>query len=315
MARKPRIHVPGGFYHVILRGNGGQDIFHSVEDTKYFENLVSEGVDRFGHRVHCYCWMKNHVHLVIQIASIPLSKIVQNISFRYTLYINNKYSTIGHLFHGRYKAILVDPQNYLLQLVRYIHLNPVRANIVSKPEEFRWSSYRAYLGKCRCDWLTVDFVLRFFSNNRSEAAVDFKQFVIDGIEQGYTQQFVSGSVKSDILGDKEFLDEVSEDHKSNTDELISMEKIITTVCRRVNIDNELLVSPSRLREISKIRTIIAYLIMEHANCSLAEYCRYIKRDISTLSNAVRKYRIKLSSNDEELLNLSRIKNELGLTSQ
>jgi len=315
MARKPRLHVPGGFYHVILRGNGGQDIFFSVDDTKYFESLVSEGIKRFGHRIHCYCWMKNHVHLVIQIANTPLSKIIQNISFRYTLYVNNKYSRKGHLFQGRYKAILVDPQSYLLQLVRYINLNPVRAKIVNKSEEYKWSSHRAYLGKSSCDWLTTDFVLGTFSKNRIEALKDYQEFVLDGMQQGYRKEFISGSGRQDILGDGRFVEEVLEVSESKRADLMSMEKIIITVCNRFNINNQELISPSRAREISKIRTIIAYLIMEHGNCSLAEYCRFIRRDISTLSNAVRKYRNKLADNKEERMYLATVTNELGLTEQ
>lgn len=315
MARKPRLHVPGGFYHVILRGNGGQDIFFSVDDTKYFESLVSEGIKRFGHRIHCYCWMKNHVHLVIQIANTPLSKIIQNISFRYTLYINNKYSRKGHLFQGRYKAILVDPQSYLLQLVRYINLNPVRAKIVNKPEEYRWSSYRAYLGKSSCDWLITDFVLSFFSENKSEALNDYQQFIVDGLQEGYRKEFNNGSAQGLVLGNDQFVEEVLRAAESKNEYLISMEKIITSVCRSFNINNQELTLPSRAREISKIRTIIAYLIMEYGNCSLTEYCRFIRRDISTLSNAVREYRNKLADNEEERIYLATVTNELALTEQ
>jgi REP element-mobilizing transposase RayT len=299
MARKPRLHVPGGFYHVILRGNGGQDIFHSVEDSKFFESLVSEGIERFGHRIHCYCWMKNHIHLVIQIANTPLSKIIQNISFRYTLFINNKYDTRGHLFQGRYKAVLVDPENYLLQLIRYIDLNPVRAEIVNKPEEYRWSSHRAYMDKASCGWLTVDYILGLFSNNRAEALKDYQEFVIDGMQQGYRKEVISGSVRRDILGNDRFVEEVLKGLESKSEDLMSMEKIVTAVCKWC----------------SKIRTIIAYLIMEYGNCSLAEYCGYIGRDISTLSNAVRKYRSKLENNTEERLYLAGVKNELGLKNQ
>jgi len=90
MARKPRLHIPGGLYLVMLRGNGGQDIFFSDNDRIYFQSLVEEGVKRFEHRIHGYCWMRNHVHLAIQVGEAPLSKIIQNLSFRYTRYLNKK---------------------------------------------------------------------------------------------------------------------------------------------------------------------------------------------------------------------------------
>jgi len=296
----------------MLRGNGGQDIFLSVEDTKYFESLVSEGIKRFGHRVHSYCWMKNHVHLVIQLATTPLSKIIQNISFRYTLYINKIHSRVGHLFQGRYKAILIDPENYLLQLVRYINLNPVRAKIVNKSEEYKWSSHRAYLGKCRCDWLTTDFVLSLFSANNSEAVNNYQEFITDGMQEGYRKEFINGSRQGLVLGDDQFVEEVLKAAESKHEHLISMEKIIITVCNGFNVNKKELTLLSRNRGLSKIRTIIGYLVSEYGNCTLAEYCRYIRRDISTLSNAVSKYRNKLRTSNEEQLYLSEIRNELGL---
>ena len=126
MVRKTRIHYFGAVYHVILRGNGGQDIFYSQEDRYRLYLLLQEGIERFGHRIHAFCLMTNHLHIVVQVGDIALSKIFQNVSFRYTRYINKKQNRIGHLFQGRYKALLIDADTYLLELVRYIHNNPLR---------------------------------------------------------------------------------------------------------------------------------------------------------------------------------------------
>ncbi|MBU0675034.1 MAG: transposase, partial [Proteobacteria bacterium] len=112
MARKPRIHYPGAFYHVMLRGNGGQNIFYSTADRSRFCLLMQEGVERYRHRIHAYCLMSNHVHLIIEVGTIPLSRIIQNLSFRYTRYINTKKKRIGHLFQGRYKSLLIDGDSY-----------------------------------------------------------------------------------------------------------------------------------------------------------------------------------------------------------
>jgi len=106
MARKPRVHVPGGYYHVMMRGNMGSDLFFSEADYSRFFLLLQEGIERYGHRVHAFCLMTNHVHLLIQVGEIPLSRIIQNLGFRYTRYINSKRKEVGHLFQGRYKAIL-----------------------------------------------------------------------------------------------------------------------------------------------------------------------------------------------------------------
>jgi REP element-mobilizing transposase RayT len=126
MTRKQRIHIIGGFYHVMLRGNGGMDVFGSDDDRCRFLLLLQEGSIRFGFRLHAFCLMGNHIHLTIQVSDVPLSKIMQNLSFRYTRWFNAKNQRFGHLFQGRYKAILIDDSAYLLTLIRYIHLNPVR---------------------------------------------------------------------------------------------------------------------------------------------------------------------------------------------
>jgi len=147
MARKPRLHVPGGLYHVILRGNARQNVFFTAADRKYFFNLLAEGVVRFGYRVHAFCLMTNHLHLALQVSDIELSAGMQNLSFRYTRYLNTRRGQVGHVFDGRFKAFLVDQDRYGLALVRYLHLNPVRAKIVRTPDAYTWSSHRAYLGE------------------------------------------------------------------------------------------------------------------------------------------------------------------------
>jgi putative transposase len=130
---------PGGLYHVMMRGNGGEDIFFEDDDRYHFYLFAQQGLERFGHRIHGFCCMTNHDHLVVQVGDIPLSKIIQNLSFRYTRWINQRNKRIGHLFQGRYKALLIDADSYLLELVRYIHLNPCRAGMVKDPIQYPWS--------------------------------------------------------------------------------------------------------------------------------------------------------------------------------
>jgi len=115
MARKPRLEVPGGLYHVILRGNAQQDIFFTDDDRQAFYDLLGEGSQRFGYRIHAFCLMTNHIHLAIQTSEKPLSQSLHNLSFRYTRYVNKTQNRAGHLFQGRYKALLVDADSYLLE--------------------------------------------------------------------------------------------------------------------------------------------------------------------------------------------------------
>ncbi|MCP4307705.1 MAG: transposase [bacterium] len=208
MARKPRLHVPGGLYHVMLGGNGGQDVFYDEEDRYHLYLLIQQGVERYGHRIHAFCCMTNHIHLAIQVAEDPLSGIMQNLSFRYTRWINKKQARTGHLFQGRYKAILVDAHTYLLELVRYIHLNPVRAGMVEKPEDYAWSGHRAYMGIETLPWLETDWVLSQFAKRLTTCRKRYAVFVKEGIEEGYRQEFHHGGEDGRVLADDRFLEQV-----------------------------------------------------------------------------------------------------------
>src|SRR5712691_2327064 len=177
MARKPRLHVPGGLYHVCLRGNARQDVFFVPEDRHYFYGLLAEGVTRFGYRVHAFCLMTNHLHLALQAGESSLSAGMQNLAFRYTRYLNTRLKRVGHVFQGRFKAYLVDQDRYGLTLVRYIHLNPVRAGMVRTPGAYAFSSHRAYLGREAVPWLTTDWVLGQFGSRAGVAQARFSAFV------------------------------------------------------------------------------------------------------------------------------------------
>jgi len=118
MARKPRLHYTGAVYHVMARGNGGQNIFDCEEDRYRFYLFLQEGVERFRHRIHAFCLMDNHVHLAIQVGEKHLSRIMQSLCCRYTQWVNSRQKKVGHLFQGKYKAILVDADSYLAELVR-----------------------------------------------------------------------------------------------------------------------------------------------------------------------------------------------------
>jgi len=141
MARRPRIHFPGALYHVITRGNRRQGIFLDEKDLEKFLAYIVDYKSRHSFRLYAYALMKNHLHLLVEVEETPLSRIMQSLLFRYTRYFNRRYGEVGHLFQGRYKAIVCDKDAYLLELVRYIHLNPVRAKIVKSPEDYGWTGH------------------------------------------------------------------------------------------------------------------------------------------------------------------------------
>ncbi|MBU0673440.1 MAG: transposase, partial [Proteobacteria bacterium] len=300
MARKPRIHYPGAFYHVMLRGNGGQNIFYSTADRSRFCLLMQEGVERYRHRIHAYCLMSNHVHLIIEVGTIPLSRIIQNLSFRYTRYINTKKKRIGHLFQGRYKSLLIDGDSYLLELVRYIHCNPVRAGLVKNPDVYRWSSHQAYLGKNTIPWLMTQFVLSQFAARPEKAQKLYHDFVQSGIFEARRQEFHTGIFEGRILGDETFSESalaLAEEQRSSR---YSLKQIIDTVCLVYGINPELLSEPGKKQPAAMARAIVAYLVQEEDH-SLTDLGNLVRRDLSALSRAAGRIRER-AAEDVEISN-------------
>ncbi|MBM4277300.1 MAG: transposase [Deltaproteobacteria bacterium] len=288
MARKPRVHFPGALYHVMLRGNGGQEIFFSPEDRFRFFLLVQEGIERYRHKVHAFCLMTTHVHLAIEVGNIGLPRIIQNLAFRYTRWINWRRGRAGHLFQGRYKAVLVDADAYLLALTRYIHLNPVRSGIVEFPENYPWSGHRSYLGLEDIPWLTTEWVLSMFSQKARSARRAYREFVEQERDGGYQREYGKGSgVDSRILGDTIFLDKVLGQKQEGLGRSVAMEEIVSCVCKEFSLREEELSGSGKDRRVSRVRAVMAWLVQQSGCLTLSELSKRVGRDCSTLSTAAK----------------------------
>jgi putative transposase len=210
MARPLRIEYPSAFYHVTSRGNDQKDIFKSQKDREKFLSYLESAVVRYGAVIHAWCLMGNHYHLLLETPAGNLSQIMRHINGAYTTYFNVKRKRAGHLFQGRYKAILVEADEYAAELSRYIHLNPVRVGMVVKPEEYEWTSYRNYIGQSKApDWLKTDFILGYFSGKTSEAKTMYRKFVEDLLDNEYDSP-LKATIASTVLGSPEFVNEISE---------------------------------------------------------------------------------------------------------
>jgi putative transposase len=161
MGRKPRIYFPGAFYHVINRGNQRRKIYWDTADYEHMLRMLQDASQRYQLLVHAYCLMPNHFHLLAEVGEHPLELAMKSAETSYARYFNRRHRKIGHVFQARYRAILCDKSSYLLELIRYIHLNPVRAKLVNRPEEWSWSSHRSYVGLTRTEWLYQTDVLAF----------------------------------------------------------------------------------------------------------------------------------------------------------
>ncbi len=299
MARKPRIHFPGAFYHVILRGNAGQDIFFRVADRSKLYLLLQQGTERYKHRIHAFCCMTNHIHLVIQVLEIPLSRIIQNLSFRYTRHINSNRNKTGHLFQGRYKAIVIDADNYLLELVRYIHLNPVRAHMVKLPQEFKWSSHRCYIGGTKIPWLTTSWVLGQFGEKEDNARRLYEQFVLQDLHRQSRKEFQCGTHEGRILGSDSFAEVALVKANEQFQARYSIDDIVSLVSKESSIEPRQILQPGRNRNAAKARALIAYLVLESKHITLTELSKHLNRDLSGLSQAANRLQ-KRMQNDRAL---------------
>ncbi len=248
--------------------------------------MLQEGVTRFGYRVHGFCLMRNHVHLVLQVGEVPLSRALQNLAFRYTRHVNQTRQRVGHLFQGRYQALLVDAESYLLELVRYIHLNPVRARIVRDPARYPHSGHLGYLGKRRFAFLTTEWVLSHFDKRLGIARHRYARFVADGLGEGHRDDFHRGVDEVRVIGADKFVERTLKTAGQTVDRPPALKHIVGVVCRRIEIKETNLAAPGKGREAARARAVIGWLAMRTNAAPLTEVARQFNRDISTLSRAV-----------------------------
>lgn len=220
MARPLRIEFPGAVYHVTSRGNARDDIFADSTDRQTFLLLLENVVNRFNWICHAYCLMDNHYHLLIETPDGNASMGMRHLNGVYTQSFNRRHKRVGHVFQGRFKAIIVEKENHLLELCRYVVLNPVRAGMVSAPQKWHWSSYRATGGNAKKEsYLATDWILGQFGKTKSEARNKYRQFVKDGMAakeapwEKLKGQVILGSELfvervRDFLGGKEQLTEI-----------------------------------------------------------------------------------------------------------
>jgi len=204
MARPLRIEYAEAVYHVTSRGNARRSIFKDDKDRGMLLNILEEVNDRYHWFCYAYCLMNNHYHLVIETPDGNLSKGMRHLNGVYTMRFNRHHGSVGHVFQGRYKAILVQKESHLLEVCRYVVLNPVRAKVVEVPERWRWSSYRATARMEKAHpCLSTDWVLAQFGSKKRIAEKRYRVFVKDGIEGHRIWEDVKGQ---SILGEKDFVD-------------------------------------------------------------------------------------------------------------
>lgn len=282
MARRLRLHVPGGFYHVTLRGNHRQPIFFTEADRDRLDDVVAEAVDRLAARVHAYCWMTNHLHALVQISDAPLGQLILRIASQYARGVQTRLDTTGHLFERRYHAVLVDADAYLMTLVRYIHLNPVRAGLVAVPAAYPWSSHRVYLGECRRHWVTTEFTLRMLANQPNNATARYRELMGSSEPCSWgTGELVSHRDEPQIIGSNEFVARIrGVEYRPRSQQ--SLDDLIRACSERFQVTPETLASTSRAPRLAVARAWIGHEAVAGRIASICEVARRLGQSESTI---------------------------------
>lgn len=298
MGRRLRYHVENGVYHVMVRGNDKQDIFFDDKDYLKMLKLLTEGVERYEFKVLAYCFMKNHIHLAIQVGKFSLSTIMHSLNSRYTRYINFTKSRVGHLFQGRFRSILVDGDRYLGDLLRYIHLNPVKAGVVSYPSEYRWSSYRDYMGHDKQTIVSSKEVLLAFDGELERARYKMEEFTLAETSEEKAKVFEQG-FKDGVLGGKAFIAKIGLETKPAVSNPVGICEVVERFCCYYGLNIKDLMSESREHYISNSRAMLAHIVMCTDGLSLTELGAVVGRSVSQLSRSSTKIASKLRSSEEE----------------
>jgi len=289
MPRKTRIHVPGAFYHVTLRGNHRQDIFFCDDDRRLLNGIVAEVIEQLYARVHAFCWMSNHVHLLIQVSDTPLWRIMLRIASRYARQVQRRFHTTGHLFECRYHAVLVDADEYLLTLIRYIHLNPVDARMVANADAYAWSSHHNYTGSRRDPWVTTEFALGMLHRDGERARELYRRLLDDRINQPsapYTDELNPNDRR--ILGCDTFVAHAlgwSWQPKSHK----TVEQVIDEACKQFSVTRVQLFALTRSRRATHARAWITHQVTQLRIASVVQIARLFGRDESALRRSVLRY--------------------------
>jgi REP element-mobilizing transposase RayT len=280
MPRRPRLFVPGGFYHVTARGNHQQPLFRDLVDYRALEQIVAMALEPAHARVHAYCWMTNHIHLLVEISDLPLGVLMQRIGTRFARAVQKRVPTTGHLFENRYHALLVDVDEYFLVLLRYIHLNPVQAGMVARPDQYRWSSHDIYCGRRQASWVTTAFGLALFASRTTEARTRYERYLQ---EPATREEPPANREEPRILSSKP-ANATSPRHDPPAPRT-SLASLASDICAQHGVTLVDLVSTRRCSDLNRAREDLAARALSEGTASQREIAEFLHRSLAAVSRA------------------------------
>ena len=316
MARPLRIEYPDAWYHVMNRGRRGEDIFADDQDYIMFTDLLRETSEMWNVRVAAYCLMPNHYHMLLQTPNANLSRSMRHLNGVFTQRYNGRHQCDGQLFRGRYKSILIDSDSYLLQAVRYIHRNPVRAGLVEKIDAYKWSSHKGYLSIAgKWEWLYKSYILSMLSRNRKSRLRYYKRWV-SVAEDDEVSKKISGAKWPVCLGPQEFIDRIKEKYGSgeinreipaSRELLPDRKRIVDEVCRFYGVKNTEIMKSQRGRR-NDARNAAIYLTRKFRLDTFSEIGKQYKIDNDrTVRSVVERMKKRLTADGDLAREMEQLK--------
>ncbi len=318
MPRSARLDKPGALHHVIIRGIERAKIVDDDKDRNTFVERLGELSTELETPVFAWALMTNHAHILLKSGQVGLATFMRKMLTRYAITYNRRHRRHGHLFQNRYKSIVCEEDSYFKELVRYIHLNPLRAGFVGTPAKldwYKWSGHSVIVGRRKNSWQDREYVIRWFGKNKKEGKRGYREFVKKGIALGKQPHLVGGGLirsaggwsevkalrriggrqASDerILGSGEFVKQMTSqidlERKYRllaTDRQENAQKLIVLTCKERGIVIESLKNGSRLSPVSKVRSDLALLLVKEYGLSLAETARQLGVSTSAIARII-----------------------------
>ena len=290
MGRSKRLQFPGACYYIVLQGNNRQDIFVSNQDRRYFLSLARSYKERYGLKIYAYCLMGRDVHVLLETSQPNLSVVMQGFSTLYTKYFNAQHNTMGHLFQGRYKALLVDKEACLAEVSAYVHLQPMRGGQKGKPWRYQWSSCSAYVESGeRGPLIDSEAVLAHFGKLRIKQSVRYLQYIKDRMKTPAQPPLpITGGL---VVGSAEFLAKVLEKTGAQSAPAAPTAgealKILSEIASAHGIDADKVLGRIQWREVSLVRRKAVHRIWKETGMSVTELARLFNRTPSAVSQMIR----------------------------
>jgi len=318
MPRQSRLDTPGALHHIIARGNERRKIFEDKKDCKEF--LTRLGDILSGTETMCYAWaiIRNHFHLFLRTGTFPIATIMRRLLTGYAMYFNRRHRRYGHLFQNRYKSILCQEDPYFQELVRYIHLNPIRANLVNgigSLDKYPYSGHSALMGIVKNEWQDTDYVLGWFGKGIKQARSRYHDFIKEGVSMGKRPELTGGGlvrsvggwlnlmemrrakvfVKGDerILGEGDFVEQMLQKSGEGFERKSllksqgwDLDKLAAHVAKLLEIDVSVVWSAGKYRHIVEARSLLCYWAVRDLGVSMTSLAKRLKLSVAAITRSV-----------------------------